>query len=134
MNKLMRTIFLLIMLVAGCSNYANMKQMNMFDEVTTSFKYSMNWSDFEAANQLRKEARTESNPPDFKKLKNVRVTSYEVKRIIPMDNKLKVRQIVEINYYKSDNMIEKTLTHDQLWEYDTADKIWYLKGRFPDFK
>jgi hypothetical protein len=134
MNKLMRTIFLLILLVAGCSHFSNVKQMNMFDDITASFKDSIRWSDFEAANHFRKDALTESNPPDFKKLNNVKVTSYEVKQIIPMDNKLKVRQIVEINYYKSDNMIEKTLTHDQLWEYDTADKNWYLQSRFPDFK
>ena len=134
MNKLMPTIFLLIMLAAGCSSFSNMKQMNMFDEVTASFKYSIIWSDFAAANHFRKDALTESNPPDFKKLKNVKVTSYEVRQIIPMGNKLKVRQIVEINYYKTDNMIEKTLSHDQLWEYDAADKIWYLKSRFPDFK
>lgn len=133
MNKLMLKIFLLIMLVAGCANLSKTNQMNMFDRVTASFKDSMRWSDFETANQLRKDALTESNPPDFKKLKNVRVTSYELKQIIPMDNKLKVRQIVEINYYKSDNMIEKTLMHDQLWEYDTADKSWSLKSRLPDF-
>jgi hypothetical protein len=111
-----------------------MKQMNMFDEVAWSFKDSMRWSDFEAANQLRKDALTESNPPDFKKLKNVRVTSYEVKQIIPMDNKLKVHQVVEINYYKTDNMIEKTLTYDQLWEYDAENESWSLKSRLPDFK
>jgi hypothetical protein len=134
MNKLMLKIFLLIMLVAGCANLSKTNQMNMFDRMAASFKDSMRWSDFEAANHLRKDALTESNPPDFKKLKNVRVTSYEVKQIIPMDNKLKVRQIVEINYYKSDNMIEKTLMHDQLWEYDTADKSWSLKSRLPDFK
>jgi PBP1b-binding outer membrane lipoprotein LpoB len=134
MNKLMLKIFLLIMLVAGCANLSKTNQMNMFDRMAASFKDSMRWSDFETANQLRKDALTESNPPDFKKLKNVRVTSYEVKQIIPMDNKLKVRQIVEINYYKSDNMIEKTLMHDQLWEYDTADKSWSLKSRLPDFK
>ena len=134
MNKLMLTIFLLIMLVAGCPNLSNVKQMNMFDQVTWSFKDSIRWSDFEAANQLRKDAQTESNPPDFKKLKNVRVTSYDVKQIIPMDNKLKIRQIVEINYYKTDNMIEKTLTYDQLWEYDAKNENWSLKSRLPDFK
>ena len=134
MNKIKLTIFLLIMLVAGCPNLSNVKQMNMFDWITASFKDSVRWSDFEAANQLRKDAQTESNPPDFKKLKNVRVTSYEVKQIVPMDNKLKIRQIVEINYYKTDNMVEKTLIHDQLWEYDAADESWSLKSRLPDFK
>jgi hypothetical protein len=134
MNKLLLTLFLLIMLVVGCSSFSNMKQMNMFDEVAWSFKDSMRWSDFEAANQLRKDALTESNPPDFKKLKNVRVTSYDVKQIIPMDNKLKVHQVVEINYYKTDNMIEKTLTYDQLWEYDAENESWSLKSRLPDFK
>lgn len=134
MNKLMPTIFLLIMLVAGCPNLWNANQMNMFDQITASFKDSIRWSDFETANHLRKDALTESNPPDFKKLKNIMVTSYEVKQIIPMNNKSKVRQIVEINYYKTDNMIEKTLLHDQLWEYDAADKSWYLRSKLPDFK
>ena len=106
----------------------------MFDRMAASFKESIRWSDFETANYLRKDALTESNPPDFKKLKNVEVTSYKVKQIIPMNNKSKVRQIVEITYYKTDNMIEKTLIHDQLWEYDDADENWYLKSRLPDFK
>lgn len=134
MNKLMPTIFLVIILVAGCLNLSNVNQMNMFDHMTASFKDSIRWSDFETANHLRKDALTESNPPDFKKLKNIMVTSYEVKQIIPMNNKSKVRQIVEINYYKKDNMIEKTLLHDQLWEYDAADKSWYLRSMLPDFK
>ncbi len=134
MNKLMPTILLLIMLVAGCSNLFKAKQMNLFDRMTASFKDSIRWSDFQAANYLRKDALTESNPPDFKKLKNIMVTSYEVKQVILMNNKSKVRQIVEINYYKTDNMIVKTLLHDQLWEYDAADKSWYLKSKLPDFK
>ena len=133
MKKLMLTIFLIIIPVAGCSILLN-HQMNMFDQMTASFKNSIRWSDFQAANHLRKDALTESNPPDFKKLKDVRVTSYEVKQIIPMNNKLKVRQLVEINYYKTDNMVEKSLLHDQLWEYDAADKSWYLKSKLPDFK
>jgi hypothetical protein len=134
MNKLILTIFLLIMLVAGCSHLSNVKQMQMFDRATASFKDSIRWSEFEIANNLRKDALTENNPPDFKKLKNVMVTSYEVKHVIQMNNKLKVRQIVEINYYKTDSMVEKTLRHDQLWEYDVADESWSLKSRLPDFK
>ncbi len=134
MNKLMPTIFLLLILVAGCTYLLKGNQMDMFDQMTASFKDSIRWSDFETANHLRKDALTESNPPDFKKLKRIRVTSYEVKQIIPMNNKSKVRQIVEINYYKTDNMIEKTLLHDQLWEYDAADKSWYLRSKLPNFK
>jgi len=134
MKKPVLPIFLLIMMIAGCANLSSKHQMNMFDQISRAFRSAIRWSDFETANNFIKDSQTESNTPDFRKLKNIKVTLYEVKQIIPVNGKSKVRQIVEINYFKLDEMIEKTLVYDQLWEYDAADKRWYLKGGLPDFK
>ncbi len=45
--------------------------------------------------------------PTFEKFKDIKVTSYEIQRINISENKQSVKQTVEIQYYKINQMIEK---------------------------
>ena len=107
--------------------------MDNFAQTSKSYGTAIHWSNFEEAIYHIKETQKESNPPDVKNLMQIKVTSYEVKKISISKDKLQVRQAVEIKYYRTGTLIERPLTDDQLWEYDETEKRWYIQ-RLPDFK
>ncbi|MFC1813701.1 hypothetical protein ACFL03_13535 [Thermodesulfobacteriota bacterium] len=125
---------LLALLVFGCASLELSKQMKKFDLTSENYATAIKWSDFEAAYYSSKDAQIESKPPDLSKLKLVKVTSYEVRQFIVSEDKSQVRQIVEINYYKLNYNVVRTILDHQLWEYDPEGKIWYLRSELPDFK
>ena len=134
MKILKHAAFLFVLLIVGCVTVSNMHKMNKFDPGANAYRDAIRWSDFEAADSYRKEGRTEASIQELKKLKGIKVTSYEVKQTLSAKDPLQVRQIVEIYYYKVDDMVERSLRDHQLWEYDTMVKNWVLKGDLPDFK
>ncbi len=134
MHKLKPAIAILAMLIAGCGSLFGMVQMEKFERAARVYRKAIRWSDFEAACSFLKVEWSENKSPDFNKLKQVKVASYEVKEIVPLKDKRQVRQIVEITYYKINDNVLKTLREDQLWEYDQEEKSWYIQSGLPDFK
>ena len=53
---------------------------------------------------------------------------------IPMENKTEILQIAEIQYYKLDDMKEKTVVAQMLWAYDPKRENWYVVKGWPDFR
>jgi hypothetical protein len=138
MKKTILFISFLTMLLSGCASYSTMNQMKKFDPIQTSYETAIRWSDFEAASSFRKGDLAAKDPVDFNHLKLIKVISYELKQVIlPMESEetiLQIAQVVEIKYYKIDDLVQRTLTDRQLWEYDEARENWFLVSRFPDFK
>jgi hypothetical protein len=134
MKKSKLVIPLLALLVFGCASLELSKQMKKFDLMSENYATAIKWSDFEAAYYSSKDTQIESKPPDLSKLKLVKVTSYEVRQFIVSEDKSQVRQIVEINYYKLNYNVVRTILDHQLWEYDPEGKSWYLRSELPDFK
>ncbi len=134
MKKSKFAIPLLALLIFGCASLQLKRQMEKFDLTSKGYANAIKWSDFEAAYNSIKDVQNRSNPPDFRKLKLVKVTAYEVRQLIVSEDKSQVRQIAEINYYKLNYNVVRTVVDHQLWEYDPEVKIWYLRSELPDFK
>ena len=128
------TVLLLALLMVGCTALSNLKKQGDFKVTAEEYARTVRWLDFETANEFRKYTKTEKIPPNFKRLRRVKVTSYEVRQSTPLIGNTRVRQIVDIRYYKTDEMIERSLRDDQLWQYDARDDRWYLWSGLPDFK
>jgi hypothetical protein len=47
---------------------------------------------------------------------------------------MRARPQTDIMYFRSGNPRIKTLTDQQLWEFDAVRNDWFLKSGFPDFK
>ncbi|MGB5620397.1 MAG: hypothetical protein WBM78_26390, partial [Desulfobacterales bacterium] len=62
------------------------------------------------------------------------VTSYSVKKVSVSEDQAEVRQIVEIGYYRVDEVTLKTMREQQVWAYNPVVKRWYLQSGLPPFK
>ena len=128
------TILFLVLTLVGCvtaTEIRNMSKMNKFSPTAESYAKSIQWSDFETAIFFAKHPETK---PDLDQLENVKVTSYEVKKITHQKEQLKVLQAVELSYYMKNQLREKTIRYQEVWEYDERDGAWYITSGFPIFE
>ena len=105
MNKLRPAAFLFSLLIAACATVSGINRMIQFEPVETAYREAIRWSDFETADRFRKDAQTETGLQELKKLDRIKVTAYEVKQTIVEKDRLHIRQIVEIQYYTTDDMV-----------------------------
>ena len=105
--------------------------MKRFAPAAESYAKAIRWSDFESAHFFAKHLESK---PDLNRLKKFKVISYEVKKIIHQREHLKVLQNVALSYYNKDQLTEKNLSYQEIWEYDDKDGSWYLTSGFPAFK
>ena len=128
------SIPVLIFALVGCLTVKEIKdfsKMNKFTPVAESYAKVIQWSDFEAASFYAKNPKSK---PDLDKLKNIKVISYEVKRITHQKEQLKVLQSIALSYYIRDQLKEKSLRYQEVWEYDEMDGSWYLTSGLPAFE
>ena len=132
MKRLKPALLLAVLLIMGCATASEQWVMKRFNQSTKAYGDALRWSEYETAIAFRKGAKELKSLPDIGQLKNIKVTSYEVKRIVVWEKSSRIEQIVEIKYYEIDNMLEKTCVDHQLWEYDKASKSWYLSSDLPE--
>ncbi|MEF9438513.1 MAG: hypothetical protein L0922_07195 [Candidatus Mariimomonas ferrooxydans] len=125
---------LCVLLLAGCASIKESKQISLLENITTAYETAIRWSRYKEASDFMMTHGTQQQAVNFKKLQKTKVTSYELLNRKISKDKLLARQTVEIRYYNSDSMIEKTLIDTQAWEYDKGEKTWRLQGGLPDFK
>jgi hypothetical protein len=125
-------VFLIAALLAGCA-IGTQYRMERFEATARAYARALRWSDFQGAFGVVKPP-TETRLPDFHRLKVVRITSYETLSTVPNADGNVVRQMVEISYVHTDRMVERKLMDNQDWAYSEADKRWYLRSDFPEFR
>jgi sensor c-di-GMP phosphodiesterase-like protein len=121
-------------LTAGCAAYSNMKKQDDFSETSKSYEKMIFWSNFDTADSFRDPQERETHPADIDDLKDIKVTSYSVKKVTVSEDQAEVRQIVEIGYYRVDQVTLKTMRDQQVWIYNPNVKRWYLRSGLPLFK
>lgn len=127
-------IIIPVLLVSGCMSLPLFRKMEQLSETTQAYEQAIRWSEFDYAMVFLEPSEREANPPDESFYKRIKVTAYKVKKTAFSDDETQAIQIVEISYYKIDNMIVKSFSDHQLWEWDTKDRRWYLKSGLPEFK
>ena len=109
-------------------------QQKRFEITSRAYEKAIRWSDFEGAVLYLNDTAKKKNPPDLKKLKHIKVIEYEVKKTPHTKDQLQIIQIVEIQYYRDDSNVVKTVTDNQFWEYDATLNKWYLLSGIPYFE
>ena len=128
------SIPVLIFALVGCLTVKEIKDFNKmtkFAPIAESYAKAIQWSDFETARFFAKNLKSK---PDLDKLKNIKVISYEVKKITHQRDQLKVLQTINLSYYIKDRLKEKSLRYQEVWGYDEGDGSWYLTSGFPAFQ
>lgn len=131
MGRTIAALLMAVLLLSGCASSFDFRRQDTFEERVRQYGNLIRWSEFEAAVYFLDLAPSGMRP---KAPNDVRVTDYQVKLMVVSDDARKAGQTVDITYFKSGNPRIKTLTDQQLWEFDSARNDWFLKSGFPDFK
>lgn len=121
-------------LFAGCAAYTEMKKQDDFSETSRSYEKMIFWSNFDTADSFRDPQDREAHPLDVEDLKKVKVTGYSVKKVTVAEDQSEVRQVVEIGYYRIDEVKVKTMRDQQVWVYNPSLERWYLHSGLPPFE
>jgi hypothetical protein len=134
MDKFKLAICVFVLLIFGCAGIKTGERLTLFDETSRAYGRAIRWGDYQAAYAFKKLSDTDVKLPDFEDLRQIRVTSYKVKQTIISESKSKILRLVDIQYYKMNDVTVKTLKDREIWEYNAEKERWYLTSELPDFK
>jgi hypothetical protein len=124
---------ILMTFALGCSKIVDIKQKESFSHLSKAYRQAILWSEFEYAMSFHKtdsQKQTEIDPI-YKKIK---VTAYEEKHHMINSDVSQIEQTVQIQYYWVDQMLEKNIMVNLVWEWDTQSENWYITSGLPGFK
>ncbi len=135
MNRRLIVISLLISLAIGCSPQKILKDpMKAFDEANRAYRQAISWSEFVVAAAYLKDENEESKEAQIEYLNQFKVTSYEPRSIVVIEEDVRIRQVVKISYFNRSDLVVKSIADDQTWEYVSERHAWFLTTGFPKFK
>lgn len=102
------------------------------EEALNSYGSAIRWGAFQKAWSFQADKLKPA--PDFKALRTIKVTGYESVFRSVQDEGNTVLQTVEIRYINNDRLVEKSLTDEQKWHFDTEKQHWRLDSAFPQFE
>ena len=123
----------MILVVSACSQVTDNRQKKIFSDIHNSYKNAILWSDFEYASSFQKTDSQSRVKPD-PMYNNIKVTAYDEKGLVFDFDKQRIEQTVSIQYYWIDQMIEKRILVNSIWEWDKTSKTWYLVSKLPNFE
>jgi hypothetical protein len=123
-------IALCVIPLVSCVSLGDLKKQDTFDDITRAYGGSMRWSDFDAAVLFVRQPGI----PGMDVLKNIKITTYEVKHHLVVQEGARVRQVASIAYFKKSDMLLRSISVEEVWEFFEEDGAWYLTKGFPEFK
>ena len=135
--RMIRSMLMVVLafgLAAGCSTLKLGDRVQDFEDTSRAYGRAMAWSEYEVAAAFFKSGDQDQTAPNFDHLNQFKVTDYEVRMGSVLENGMRVRQVVKISYFRKDNLIVRTISDDQVWEYDEDKSSWVLTTGFPKFK
>ena len=118
-------------LIACTSNPAEKERSETFKQYETIIRWSQ-WdaaADFIAAEYQMEHPITRL---ELDRLRLFRVTAYTVRSTGIFDEGMTVKQVVEIKMFNSAQAVERTITDEQEWRYNTQIEVWKLYSGLPD--
>ena len=130
-----RHLFVLAIFLFGVTACASRSdEMQLFDLALLRYEQALRWQDYDVVVSFHKNEYKTLTPEKRKRLKQFRVTSYNVISNTIQPDQRHAIQIVEIKYYNTDYQVVHDLTLQNQWEYDSKANRWYLLNPLPDFK
>jgi hypothetical protein len=102
-----------------------------FNDATFRYERALRWGNPQQATMFQKHPEKFSDK-HLQQFKRIKITAYNLVDSVKSGNQ--VKQTVEIQYYRDDEVVVHTLMDHQLWEYDTDTGNWYLMTPIPTFK
>ena len=121
-------------LIAGCSTLNLRDRMQDFEDTSRAYGRAIAWSEYDVAAAFLKTGDQDQSASEIDYLNQFKVTDYEPRLGSVLEKDVRIRQVVSISYFRKDNLVVRTISDDQLWEYDANKKSWVLTTGFPKFK
>ena len=131
MIRRLSTALAFLLLLAGCGAVKPHAKVDMVRE----YGNAVRWSDWDTALNFvdpAKRLHQTMTEDDLNKLKDVKVTGYEVRTHAPQPDGT-VDQTVEIRYIDEKTQIERSMRDHQHWRPDEDGEHWWLTTGLPEF-
>lgn len=119
-------------LLTGCSSISN--EVRNLESTMLLYERSLRWQEYNLALAVHKDAKKNFSERELDRLKQFRITGYDVIYSNINGEQRKAEQVVELKYYRADYAIVKKKTLKLNWEYNETNERWYLTNPFPTFK
>jgi len=134
MNRKIVVAALLFGFIIGCSSIKIKDPMRAFDKANRAYRQAVSWSEFVVAATFMKDEDEKKVEKQIEHLNQYKVTAYELRTFTVVEEDVRVRQVVKISYFKTDDMVVKSMADDQLWEYDPEEHTWHVLTGLPELK
>jgi len=124
-------VVLVIGMMVGCSSLRIGDPMNDFEDANRAYGQAISWSEYVVAATFLKSDDQNKVAADIEHLNKFRVTAYEPRLLTVIEKDVRIRQVVKISYFRNDDLIVKSISDVQLWEYDPEKRSWLLRTGFP---
>ena len=118
------------LVLAGCASIQKTASSEQFDLRSWAFLRAIRWGDIE---KLPVFFAPDVDFPQRAALEEVRVTDVDAGPWQVTSDAMHITQSVTFKYYRTDTLVEKSLTADQVWRYDPDAHNWFLESGFPAF-
>jgi hypothetical protein len=134
MKSILRTILLLGLatLLTACPKT---KEETDLSETLLQYETIIRWAQWDAASDFLAPEYLKENPVsrlDLDRLRLFRVTQYTVRSAVPVDEGKGLMQVVEIKMFNSRQARERSIIDEQYWKYDEEIERWLLHSSLPD--
>jgi hypothetical protein len=117
------------MLITACAHDTGLMQRT---KTLNAYRSSIRWNDFEQASAFQNGVTAPRRASD--KLRDVRVTRYDVLSQREDRERQTVHQSVSIRYHHIGDRDEKAIIDEQDWHYDPGRDQWVLDTGLPRFE
>jgi hypothetical protein len=130
---ILTVLFISISSLNGCATKKKNETLSSFDETTRLYGGALRWREFEGAVNMIRHQDESSVEVNLDKYKDLRVTDYEIKKVV-MGEDLKTAVVeAAISYhYETTNVVKKLRDTQNWWYMEEAGK-WFLDDDFPAF-
>jgi len=137
-SKLILVLFFIVLGVStasfgGCASKKKNETLSTFDETTRLYGRLLRWREYEGAVNMIRHQDESSVAVNLDKYKDLRVTDYEIKKVV-MGDDLKTAVVeADISYYFETTNTVKNLRDTQSWWYLEEAEKWFLDDDLPAF-
>jgi len=117
------------LLLAGCAHDSALVSRT---ETLRAYQSAVRWSHFDDAAAFQNGVTRPPRATD--RLRNIRVTGYDVVSEREDKGRLRLHQTVSIHYHHIGESVEKDIIDEQDWHYDEARRRWVIDTPLPRFE
>ena len=127
-------LVLLCLSLVSCMGSQPRKEVELLHEQIKLYGKLIRWQGYQEAATYIEVREGEPMPIDWALLKEIRVTSYKIGRIVLNEEQTEAQVEAHIAYYHERVNSVHEITDKQVWWYNEEMGLWRLDGGLPDFR